>query len=495
LASPSLNAKNGARWTLIFAERLGNPMSRSTSSTQTIALPPRSEARSCKVQPPTRGNEFADKISVLCIPNGAEHGSIPEGARQVRERGEMPDVVVLTEANAAGLMADYLPASAAAIIPVIDASGEDHCESAWKCEFADLRLKGANAFSLNEALSILKPTIDRVRALPGPVLATSDPRITLLARLAVRGRDMEPKRDPSFRETVTYSDASAVPGALTLAEELARLGLLERKFFDKLITCPRCDSARLCVRERCSACHSTDLAEEAVIHHLRCSAQAPEHDFRQGASLICPKCRLHLEHFSVDYDRPGSVMLCRNCGHISTDAGVGFTCLDCDKEGDTDQTGTRIVWRYRTTEAGIAHVKSGVLLPKGYGNPALEQLETFVSRENAAGRPFCVLACRLTRPQDLNQRLWEQTCALFGALFRETFAPQTETLDAIVGTAPLFLALLGGDHKNEVERALPNIRTDLERHLEARLGVDYAIFGPDEMTRILGGQRLTGAAC
>jgi hypothetical protein len=469
-------------------------MPRSTSSTQTIALPPRLEARSGKVQPPTRGKEFADKFCVLCIPNGAEHGSIPEGVRKVRERGEMPDVIVLTEANAAGLMTDYLPASAAAIIPVIDASGEDHCESAWRCEFADLRLKGANAFSLNEALSILKPTIDRVRALPAPVLAATDPRITLLARLAVRGRDMEPKRDPSFRETVTYPDASAVPGALSLAEELARLGLLERKFFDKLITCPRCDSARLCVRERCGACHSTDLVEETVIHHLRCSAQAPEHEFRQGTSLICPKCRLHLEHFSVDYDRPGSVMLCRNCGYISTDAGVSFTCLDCDKEGDTDETGMRIVWRYRTTEAGIAHVKSGVPLPKAFGNPALDRLETFVSREQAAGRPFCVLVCRLTRPQDVNQRLWEQTCALFGGLFREMFTPQTETLDAIVGTTPLFLALLEGDHKNEVERALPNIRMDLERHLKVRPGVDCTIFGPDEMMRILGGQRLKGGA-
>jgi hypothetical protein len=470
-------------------------MSRSTSSTQTIALPPRSEAPSSKVHPQTRGKEFGDKISVLCIPIGAEHASIPEGARKVRERGEMPDVVVLTEANAAGLMADYLQASAAAIIPVIDASGEDHCESAWRCEFADLRLNGANAFSVKEALSTLKPTIDRVRALPAPVLAAADPRITLLARLAVRGRDMEPKRDPSSRETITYSDASAVPGALTFAEELVRLGLLERKFFDKLITCPRCDSARLCVRERCVACRSTDLAEEAVIHHLRCSAQAPEHDFRQGTSLICPKCRLHLEHFSVDYDRPGSVMLCRNCGHISTDAGVGFTCLDCDKEGDTDETGTRIVWRYRTTEAGIAHVNSGVALPKGFGDPALDRLETFVSREKAAGRPFCVLVCRLTRPPDVNQRLWEQTCALFAGLFREMFAPQTETLNAIVGTTPLFLALLGGDHKSEVERALPNIRMDLERHLKGRPGVDCAIFGPDEMTRILGGQRLKGATC
>jgi hypothetical protein len=98
-------------------------------------------------------------------------------------------------------------------------------------------------------------------------------------------------------------------------------------------------------------------------------------------------------------------MLCRNCGHISTDAGVGFKCLDCDKEGDTDETGTRVVWRYRTTEAGIAHVKSGVALPKGFGDPALDRLETFVSREKAAGRPFCMLVCRLTQACSTSRRM------------------------------------------------------------------------------------------
>jgi hypothetical protein len=465
-------------------------MSRSTSSTQTIAFPYRLGVFSSTEQPPTRDDGLLDKISVLCIPNGSEQNSIPGGAPLAPGRSEIPDVVVLTTSNAAGLIAHYLPRSAAAIVPVIDASGEDHCEGAWRCEFADLRIRAANSFSLSEALSLLKPTIDRVRALGEPVLTATDPRITLLARLAVRGRDMQPKRDPSFRETVTYSDAVAVPDALTLAEELAALGLFERKFFDKLVTCPRCDSARLCVRECCTACHSTDLVEEAVIHHLRCSEQAPEHDFRQGASLICPKCRLHLEHFSVDYDRPGSVMLCRNCGYISTDAAVGFTCLDCDKEGAMDETGTRIMWRYRITEAGIAHVKSGALLPKGLGHPALDRLATFMSREKAAQRPFCVFVCRLTNPQGLNQRLWEQSCALFGTLFREMFTPQTETIDIIVGATPLFLALLAGDHKSEVERALPNIRVELERHLSGRPRVDYTIFGPDEMTRILGGKRL-----
>ena len=468
-------------------------MSRSNAATKAIAFSVRPPVYSSGPPIRTRHEQPSDGIALLCIPSKSELASIPSGARQVQGWGETPDVVVLTEAISAALIANYLPPSVAAIVPVVDASGEYQCDSAWRHGGADLCVKATNSFALNEALLILKPMIERVRALAESVLTSPDPRILLLARLAVRDREMEPTRDPSSRQTVTFPDAVAVPDALRIAEELVSFGFLERQFFDKLITCPRCDSARLSVRERCSACYSTDLLEEPVIHHLRCSTQAPEYDFRQGTSLICPKCRLHLEHFSVDYDQPGSAMLCRTCGHISTDSAVGFTCLDCLAEDDTEETSTSTVWRYRLTEAGLAQIKRGAPMPASQSNPALARLEAFVSRELAAGRPFCVFASRLNRPTGLDKRMWEQTCVLFGRLFQEVFTPETEIIDAVVGETPLFLALLAEDCKTEVEQALPDIRMDLERHLSARPRVNYAIFSPEEMTRILSGQRQEGS--
>lgn len=467
-------------------------MSRSNAAIKTIAFPSRPAVSSNALPICAPHEEPSGGIALLCVPGKSEYPSIPNGARQVRGQGEAPDVVVLTEPNSAGLIANYLPASVAAIVPVIDASGAHQRKSPGRYGGADLYIKAASTLALGEALLILKPMIDRARGLAESVLMSTDPRMVLLARLAVRDRDMEPNRDPSFQETVTYPDAAAVPDALGLAEELVCLGLLERQFFDRLITCPRCDSARLSVRECCSACRSTDLFEEPLVHHLRCSTQAPEHEFRHGTSLICPKCRLHLEHFSVDYDQPGIVMLCRNCRYISTDPAVGFTCLDCQAEGDTDETGTSVLWRYRLTAAGLTQVKCGAPMPTDVGDSALRRLEAFVSREVAAERPFCVFASRLTRPDGLDKRLWEQTCSLFGRLFQEVFTPETEIIDAVVGATPLFLALLSGDCKTEVQQALPEIRMDLERHLGARPRVNYAVFGSDEIARILEGQRQEG---
>ena len=48
---------------------------------------------------------------------------------------------------------------------------------------------------------------------------------------------------------------------------------------------------------------------------------------------------------------------------------------------------------------------------------------------------------------------WRQTCAFFGKIMQECFTVETEIIDA----APIFLALLGRDHKAEVEWNLPQI--------------------------------------
>ena len=140
---------------------------------------------------------------------------------------------------------------------------------------------------------------------------------------------------------VAYADETAVGGVLHQAEALARLGLLERRFFEKLQCCPSCSSSRLLVREECSKCRSADIVEEPIIHHLRCGYQGPERDFRAGRDMICPKCRQHCEHFSVDYDKPGSLVLCNGCGHTTGDAEVGFRCLDCTTGFEGDRAVTR----------------------------------------------------------------------------------------------------------------------------------------------------------
>ncbi|WP_456762998.1 TackOD1 domain-containing metal-binding protein [Bradyrhizobium sp. USDA 4011] len=265
----------------------------------------------------------------------------------------VPDIIVLTETNAAALVSSRLRPALAAVLPIVDVSGRIGQRSQFRR--ADIVLGGSGCNSLADAAQMLNPVIQRVHGLPPPIFAATDPRVILLARLLVRERGMEPRRDPSVKETVSYDDEIAVPGARMLAEQLVGLGLMERRFFDMRSVCPYCDSARLSVRERCISCGSADVADHAILHHMRCGFQGPEQDFFDPSKedvLRCPKCTRRLEEFSIDYDRPGTVCVCRACGRVSGDTAVEFGCLDCDADIASANIDSRSVYAYFLTEAG-----------------------------------------------------------------------------------------------------------------------------------------------
>jgi GGDEF domain-containing protein len=142
-------------------------------------------------------------------------------------------------------------------------------------------------------------------------------------------------------------------------EMLAGLDLLRRQHFTRTYVCSRCTSARLHVREVCPACGGQDLAEEALVHHYRCGWKEPESHFVDGRELVCPKCRRELRHFGVDYEKPGSVSVCRGCGTANAEPVVQFLCLEC--AGVTPTVDARwLDWHhYELTEEGLRALREG----------------------------------------------------------------------------------------------------------------------------------------
>ena len=443
--------------------------------------PKYSEITSVVGKDPPSGLELAScvdasqaPVTVGCFPFPLDPaGADPTGV----DVASRPDVLVRT-ADVGINQLRVLP-SLRAILPVIDASFA-HGAAAYPTDELHLPVRSREA--LAEALSELRPMIERLRTLPASIWASADPRLLLLARLSVRERPLQPRRDPRVPETVRFPDEAIFPGLGLMAERLADQGFLRRVFFDRLTVCPRCASARLSLRELCCSCHSADLKEQAIIHHLRCSAQAPEQEFRQGSRLVCPHCRRDLEYFSVDYDRPGSVLVCGACGHASSDSAVGYVCLDCAAEGDAEQTSTRPVWSYELTEAGRCQVLSGFPLPEADGRPIRERVAAFLAKAKTSREPACILVARLHRGAR-PARDWEQVCGLFGHVFAETFTIDTET----IASPPIFLAFLQGDSKEDVVAELPRIRQALEGLLRDPPEADYGVYGLEDVEPLLAG--------
>jgi hypothetical protein len=175
----------------------------------------------------------------------------------------------------------------------------------------------------------------------------------------VSGHALKAAYDAQSSTLVSYNTILGGSAVAAEAEAMCKQQFLGRTFFERFHVCPRCESSRLNVREECPKCRSSDLTEKPYLHHFTCAHQGPESEFRRGNDLVCPKCRRELTSFSIDYDRPGAMMVCGSCGHAGSEPTVGFVCLDCCAHAEGDSCRTRDTFSYELTEEGIGLAQYG----------------------------------------------------------------------------------------------------------------------------------------
>jgi hypothetical protein len=179
----------------------------------------------------------------------------------------------------------------------------------------------------------------------------------LLAHAVVSNRPISARRLPSVPEAICYPGYPSATVTAPLAESLVAKGLLKRSFFDRMHECGSCGSRRLSVREECPKCRSADLKEVALVHHYRCAALEPEHNFRRGHTLVCPKCSHTLRNYGKDYDKPGQVQYCRSCSETTSEPEVGFVCLDCNQRTDGQHAARVDIASYELTDQAAAYLQ------------------------------------------------------------------------------------------------------------------------------------------
>jgi ribosomal protein S27E len=215
--------------------------------------------------------------------------------------------------------------------------------------------------TLAEARLRFAPIIRRLKAMPFQA-AREDRSGLLILRLAYsRNCPIEANFAPGERTIIQYPLLSSQASARSELEGLAYQGLLRRRHFIRTHSCDHCGSLRLIAYEACHACGSSDLADEAIVHHYRCGCQAAESAFVAGARLTCPKCRRELRHLGIDYGKPGTIVHCRSCGTTSQEPDPVFVCLDCHATVDGRQAVAADWFHYELTELGMQSLREGRL--------------------------------------------------------------------------------------------------------------------------------------
>ncbi len=300
------------------------------------------------------GEALARRINVRIFPAQGETALLTQFPALLAEAEETPRAILLAPGFDMAEVVRFRARLDYHLLPVIDLTGELD-ESAIDCR------PGPFDPTLDRKITeVVARAHGRRAALARAVRTSPDEEMRLLAYLYVRERDLQPLRDPGMADVYVFSPLVPVHRVRDVAERLAHQGLLQRRFVDRLHVCMACGSARTSVREECGHCRSANLREEAIIHHFACAYQGPPADFRQkDGSLVCPKCQQGLLHYGSDYDRPGKVHQCGDCGHSGSELLIGFTCLDCGSHFDAETMPRVDHFSYHLTDQAVAMLEGG----------------------------------------------------------------------------------------------------------------------------------------
>ena len=139
--------------------------------------------------------------------------------------------------------------------------------------------------------------------------------------------------------------------SMALLESLADEGILERKFFDKFLYCPQCQSVNLRPLYCCLKCGSANIARGRMLEHSLCKYVSPEDEFLIKGRLVCPKCRQELHTLDIDYRSLGVLYKCCDCAEIFSQPAIKWRCLKCSSVAPAEKILELPVYSYSLNEA------------------------------------------------------------------------------------------------------------------------------------------------
>jgi len=351
---------------------------------------------------------------------------------------------------------------------------------------ADFSADAPTASALRAGLAAFVPVIRRLEELPDLTTSPDLPSLSVLGMAYSRECPIAAEWTPLLADAVHYPRLAGIPAGRDVLEQLGEAGLLRKRFFDRTYLCDNCGSARLIARETCGVCHSSNLEEESLVHHYACGYQGPEHTVADNG-YVCPKCRKELHHFGVDYDKPGSVMVCRGCGAASDDPDVSLACLDCGHQTPGNGAEAREWFHYDLSEEGQRALLSGslpkvgferLLAPYAQARP-MQEFASLVAHDLDTAtryeRPFTLATVAVVNIAALRGSLGRHDAGkAFAALVQQIVEVLRET-DLVTAHDDEIVLAMPETGPHEAEIALQRLRQRVAETIDVELQLDLQV--------------------
>jgi hypothetical protein len=120
------------------------------------------------------------------------------------------------------------------------------------------------------------------------------------------------------------SQAKTIPK--DLLENLTRLDILKKQFYDSVSVCPNCESTTLTLHNRCPKCKSHNVQKTSLTEHIPCGYIDQRDKYLDNR---CPKCSKTL--VEGQYRNMGRWFLCQECGERFENPESDLICRACLK--------------------------------------------------------------------------------------------------------------------------------------------------------------------
>ena len=186
------------------------------------------------------------------------------------------------------------------------------------------------------------------------VEAYKDHRVQLLLSKFISGElsALTPVYDPNYG--YRYPVVEAIAGEPRTTDEflkkLFETGILKRELYDKIVYCPKCNSANVSTHYCCPHCKSFDVRKSSLIEHVQCGYIDTEEHYRVGQKLVCPKCRKELIKPDVDYRKAGVWCTCNECGKSFDIPVTAHFCRNCHQNFIFEESLYKDAYSYKMSE-------------------------------------------------------------------------------------------------------------------------------------------------
>lgn len=165
-------------------------------------------------------------------------------------------------------------------------------------------------------------------------------------------------RYPEVERVVEGTSADA----LALLERLEKAGILEKKFFDKIVSCPSCRTTNIAFHYMCPVCGSARIDKKGLVEHLSCGHIDTEDRFKKDGKLVCPRCNVELKELDVDYKRPGSWFECTSCHKRFDEPVFAHICRNCGTQFTIKNATLTDIYSYILNKEAEAEARRRVIL-------------------------------------------------------------------------------------------------------------------------------------